>query len=317
MPLPFSLDHINLWALADDNGWTVVDTGIESTEVTAAWQTLTAPTGAFAGRGISRVIATHMHPDHVGMAGWLTQHFDCALWMTRQEYLSCRVMAADTGRKAPAAGVDFYRRAGWSDTDLDHYRRRFGDFGRMIHPLPDSYLRLRDRQMLQIGGIEWEVIVGRGHSPEHACLYCRELDVLISGDQVLPRISSNTSVYPSEPDADPIEDWLESIDRLKQRVPDTTLVLPAHNEPFIGLHSRLEQLRSSTLKGSMRIRQLLAEPIRVIDLVRSLYRPATVAQEMNLNLATGETIAQLNRLVRRREVAVVSENDGVAWYRNV
>ena len=121
--------------------------------------------GPLAGRPISRVMATHMHPDHVGMVGWLTRRFECALWMTRDEYLSCRVMLADTGREAPVDGVCFYRRAGWSDTEVDEYRTRFGDFGKMIHPLPDSFVRLTDGQMLRIGDQEWEVIVGTGHSP--------------------------------------------------------------------------------------------------------------------------------------------------------
>ncbi len=173
MPLPFSLDHINLWVLSDGSGWAVVDTGIRSVDVMNAWFALFAPQGPLAGRPVSRVMATHMHPDHVGMAGWLTRRFECALWMTRDEYLSCRVMLADSGREAPVDGVRFYRRAGWSDTEVDEYRTRFGDFGKMIHPLPDSFVRLTDGQMLRIGNQEWEVIVGTGHSPEHACFYSR------------------------------------------------------------------------------------------------------------------------------------------------
>jgi glyoxylase-like metal-dependent hydrolase (beta-lactamase superfamily II) len=315
MPLPFSLDHINLWALSDGPDWTVVDTGIRSADVRNAWLALLAPEGPLAGRPISRVIATHMHPDHVGMAGWLARRFECALWMTRDEYLSCRVMLADTGREAPVDGVRFYRRAGWSDSEVDEYRTRFGDFGKMIHPLPDSFVRLTDGQMLRIGGQEWEVIVGTGHSPEHACLYSRELDLLISGDQILPRISSNTSVYPTEPCANPLQGWLDSIDRLTKRVPESALVLPAHNEPFRGLHVRLEQLRASTVRGTDRVRQQLAQPMRVIDLVRALYRSSVIAQQMQLNLATGETLAHLNYLDQLGEIVSVEDEDGAMRYR--
>ncbi|MFS8978933.1 MBL fold metallo-hydrolase [Cupriavidus necator] len=315
MPLPFALDHINLWALSDGSGWTVVDTGIRSVEVRNAWMTLLSPAGPLAGRPISRVMATHMHPDHVGMAGWLTRRFDSALWMTRDEYLSCRAMLADTGREAPIDGVRFYQRAGWSEAEVDEYRTRFGDFGKMIHPLPDSFVRLTDGQMLQIGGRGWEVIVGTGHSPEHACFYSRELDLLISGDQVLPRISSNTSVYPTEPQANPLQGWLDSIERLMQRVPDSALVLPAHNEPFHGLHVRLEQLRASTLRGTDRVRQQLTQPLKVIDLVRSLYRSSVVAEQMHLNLATGETLAHLNYLAERGEIVATEDEDGSARYR--
>ncbi|RYE42724.1 MAG: MBL fold metallo-hydrolase [Hyphomicrobiales bacterium] len=314
MPMPFALDHINLWVLEEDAGWTIVDTGLGSDDVQAAWESLLAPTGALGAKPVVRVVSTHMHPDHVGMAGWLTQRFDCALWMTRLEYLSCRLMAADTGRAAPEDGIRFYRRAGWSEASIESYRRRFGDFGRLIRPLPESFVRLIDGQLLRIGSQNWQVIVGRGHSPEHACLYCAELNLLISGDQVLPKISSNTSVFPTEPDADPLTDWLETIERLRTRVPATALVLPAHNEPFIGLHARLDRLRQSALHGADRVIARLDVPMRAMDLVGAIYRSSIIAEQVHLNLATGETIANLNYLMRRSKVISTVDDDDVAWY---
>ena len=137
--------------------------------------------------------------------------------MTRLEYLNCRVLTADTGREAPDDGVVFYHRAGWSDAAIENYRARFGNFGKRIHALPDSYRRIGDGEVLRIGQHDWRVIVGTGHSPEHACLYCPELKLLISGDQVLPRISSNVSVHPTEPDENPMADWLASLDKIKAR----------------------------------------------------------------------------------------------------
>ncbi|HOW47738.1 MAG TPA: MBL fold metallo-hydrolase, partial [Rubrivivax sp.] len=241
MPLPLQLDHINLWAIDDGaDGWALVDTGMRTEETVAAWRRLF--TQATDGRRLSRVFVTHMHPDHVGMAGWLVRKFGCRLWMTRLEYLNCRVLTADTGREAPEDATHFYHRAGWSDGAIENYRARFGNFGKRIHALPDSYRRLRDGETIGIGGHDWRVIVGTGHSPEHACLYCPARKLLISGDQVLPRISSNVSVHPTEPDEDPMSDWLASLAKLKAQVPDDVLVLPAHNEPFRGLHARLDYL---------------------------------------------------------------------------
>ena len=197
---------------------------------------------SFGGHPVTRVFVTHMHPDHVGMAGWITRRFGCRLWITRGEYLTCRVLVADTGREAPPEGTEFYRRAGWSEDQLETYRTRFGSFGKTVYALPDSYRRLHDGEIIQIGRYRWEVVVGNGHSPEHACLVCHEAGLLISGDQVLPRISSNVSVFPTEPDADPLGDWLSSIERLRSRIGPDVLVLPAHNEPFKGLHKRLDQI---------------------------------------------------------------------------
>lgn len=314
MPLPFALTHINVWALRDGEGWAIVDCGVQTEPTLAAWRALLAEDGSLQGRPITRVFATHMHPDHVGMAGWLTRQFDCPLWMTPLEYMTCRVLAADTGREAPADGIRFYRRAGWTADDLATYQARFGGFGKLIHRLPDSFHRLSDGDRIRIGDHAWEVVVGRGHSPEHASLYCRELRLLISGDQVLPRISSNVSVYPTEPAADPLADWLDSLAIIRQRVADDVLVLPAHNEPFHGLHLRLGQLEESVASGLAKLRECLAEPRRVVDVFGALFRRPITQEPHLLSLATGESLAHLHYLVGRGEARLVRVEDEVAWY---
>ena len=312
MPLPYALDHINLWVLDDGEGWALVDTGTRTDENAQVWRELFA--NAPDRRGLTRIFVTHMHPDHVGMAGWLTRKFGIRMWMTRLEYMSCRVMVSDTGREAPPEAIEFYRQAGWSDAAIESYRLRFGNFGKHIHALPESFRRIRDGEMLQIGQHRWRVVVGRGHSPEHACLYCAELGVLISGDQVLPRISSNVSVYPTEPDADPMSEWLASIERLKQEIPDDVLVLPSHNEPFRGLHQRLDRLAQGQQSAFTRLRRTLSEPKRVIDLFGALFaRPIRESDVSLLGMATGETLACLNHLIARGEVQR-ELREGCHWY---
>jgi glyoxylase-like metal-dependent hydrolase (beta-lactamase superfamily II) len=313
MPLPFTLNHINLWAIEDGEGWAIVDTGTQTPNTVAAWRTLIA--GPLGGRPITRVVVTHMHPDHIGMAGWLTRKFDCRLWMTRLEYLTCRVLAADTGHEAPADGIAFYRRAGWDDDSIEHYRARFGGFGKFIYRLPDSYRRIRDGEVLRIGSHDWTVVIGSGHSPEHACLYCPGLKLLISGDQVLPRISSNVSVFPNEPDADPLGEWLASLSRLEALVPDEVLVLPAHNDPFNGLHARLKSLIQGHERGLGRLRESLAEPRRAVDLFGALFARDVRSDPQLLGMATGECVAHLNYLLARGEIAVERKADGVNLYR--
>ena len=327
MPMPFRLDHINIWAIRDNaptndgdetgkDGWAIVDTGLQTPETIDAWRALFANGGALCDARITRVIVTHMHPDHVGMAGWLAEKFDIGLAMTRLEYLNCRVLLTDTGRSAPEEGIRFYARSGWDVDALEMYRARFGDFGRWIHKVPDSYARLSDGQRFVIGEHTWEVIVGAGHSPEHACLLCRELGVFISGDQVLPRISSNVSVFPTEPDADPLTDWLSSIERIRARVEPDLLVLPAHNEPFRGLHLRLDALADGHLVGLDRLRERLAQPQRVVDVFPALFRRA-IGSGRELTLATGESLAHLNYLMARGEAERRLGSDGVYRYRAV
>jgi glyoxylase-like metal-dependent hydrolase (beta-lactamase superfamily II) len=313
MPLPYALNHINLWAIDDGDGWALVDTGVRTDDVAQAWRELWANTQD--SRSLTRVFVTHMHPDHVGMAGWLTRKFDVELWMTRLEYLTCRVMVSDTGREAPPEALDFFRRAGWDEAAIETYKLRFGNFGKHIHPLPDSFRRLSDGQELQIGAHRWQVIVGSGHSPEHACLYCPELKLLISGDQVLPPISSNVSVYPTEPEADPMADWLASLARLELEVPDDVLVLPAHNEPFRGLHKRLRALARGQEISFDRLRRTLAEPKRAVDVFGALFARRIDQNEIQLlGMATGEALACLNHLLQRGEVGRRVGDDGVLRY---
>lgn len=314
LPLPFKLDHINVWAIDDGDGWVLVDTGLNSPQAVADWLALMAE-GPLA-RPLKGVYATHMHPDHLGLAGWFTRRAGVPLSMSRTEYLACRVLHADTNREAPPEAVQFYRQAGWPEAALETYRSRFGGFGKFIHALPDVYRRLQDGQRLDWGGRQWRVIVTAGHSPEHVSLYCAELDVLIAGDQVLPRISSNVSVYPNEPQANPLQDWFDSLDKMAREVPDTALVLPAHNEPFHGLHARLEQLRCSQERALARLlEQLAAQPLRIVDSFTALFgRPISLDDASQLGLATGEAMACMNYLLAQGQVRREVDGAGVAWY---
>jgi glyoxylase-like metal-dependent hydrolase (beta-lactamase superfamily II) len=311
MPVGGALQFINVWAIEEEGGWAVVDTGMGNAETVQAWRA--AFKGPLGGRPASRVFVTHMHPDHIGMAGWLTRKFDCRLWISRLEFLTCRSLAGDTGREAPQDGVRFYRAAGWTEEQVEVYRGRFGGFGRLLQPLPDSYRRLRDGDEVAIGGRAWRVVMGAGHSPEHACLHCPELKLLISGDQVLPKISSNVSVFPTEPDGDPLSDWMSSLARIKTLVTDDVLVLPAHNEPFHGLHARIDDLINGHRRRLERMQRLLAEPKRVVDLFGALFRRSI--DDDVLVMATGESLAHLNHLVARGEVLRTRDAAGVDWYR--
>jgi glyoxylase-like metal-dependent hydrolase (beta-lactamase superfamily II) len=311
MPLPFALDHINVWALRDGDGWALVDTGMQARATAKAWDEAFA--GPLGGLPVTRVICTHMHPDHIGMAGWLTRRFGCRLWITRLEYLICRMLVADTGREAPTDALDFYRAAGWDARALEHYKARFGDFGRGVYTLPDSYRRVTHADELVIGDYRWRAVVGMGHSPEHLCLHCPELKLLISGDQVLPGISSNVSVFPTEPEADPLGDWLSSLAAIKAAVPDDVLVLPAHNLPFRGLHARLDALIDGHRRSLDKLLALLGEPRRVIDVFEALYRRPIDGDEL-LGLATGEALAHLNYLLTRGQIARKRATDGVDRY---
>ncbi len=310
MKLPFQLNHINLWLIDDGDGWTIVDTGVNDEATKASWEQVFA--SRLGGRPVTRVIVTHLHPDHVGLAGWLVERFDCPLLMSRTDYLLCRTLVMDTGKEAPEEGIRFYRAAGFPEEAIAKYRERFGGFGMGVHRLPQSFRRLREGDVLTIGAREWRIVTGAGHAPEHVCLHCPELNVVISGDQILPRISSNVSVFPTEPDANPLQDWLDSCARLRDLLPADVLVLPAHNEPFRNARKRLQDLIDGHEEGMRKLVDLCREPKRAVDVFPALFRSRITGG--NYIMATGESLAHLNCLVARGAIVRTRTGEGVDLY---
>lgn len=310
IPMPGSLGHINTWLLDDgDDGVAVVDTGILLTMCSDAWKVLFEQ--GLAGKRITRVICTHLHPDHIGLAGWLCKKFGVELWMTRGEWLTARMLTVDAREDAPDEMIAMQRASGWSDDEIAASRAKgWGRFGKMVFPMPTGYRRLQEGDVLDLGGNLWSIVIGSGHSPEHACLINDAASIMIAGDQILPKISSNVSINVTEPEANPLGDWLASIDKLLN-LPDDLLVCPAHGEPFHGIHTRLKALRDEHHERLDKVASSLAEPKRAVDCFTMLFnRPIG---EHNRELATGEAHAHLRFLERdgrARRVVV----DGVHWY---
>lgn len=310
LAMPIALDHINVYALRDGDGWAVVDTGLNLPATREEWDRLLE--GPLEGRPVTRVICTHMHPDHIGLAGWLCRRFSAPLVMTRLEYVTARMLIADTGRPAPEEGAAFYRAAGWSEGQLEGYRTGYGGFGKAVAELPAGFIRMREGDRLSIGGREWRVVVGEGHSPEHACLWREDDGLVLGGDQILPKISSNVSVWPTEPDADPLGDWLASLERMKEVLPDDVLVLPSHGEPFRGVQTRLDALIRGHRTALRRLERALVRPCRAVDVFAALF--ARPVDDGVRGMATGESLAHLNYLLRRGRAERGRDRDGVDWW---
>jgi glyoxylase-like metal-dependent hydrolase (beta-lactamase superfamily II) len=310
LPIPGSLKHINVWVLEDGEGVALVDTGLNIPDCRAGWDALLE--GPLAGRRVTRLIVTHFHPDHLGLAGWLAERFNAPLWMTRGEWLFARMLASDVRRAPPREAVAYWRGAGWSDERVAAEEEKgWGRFAAMMSAVPVSFVRFGDGDRLRIGERDWRVVIGSGHSPEHGCLWDEAGGLLIAGDQVLPGITSNVSLSLSEPEADPLGEWLASIKKLRS-LPADLLVLPSHGEPFTGLHARLDALDRGHRDRLDALHRRLEEPARAVDCFATLF--ARRIEDNMLGLATGEAMAHLRRLeVEGR--AVRELRDGVHWYR--
>ncbi|MCF6444375.1 MBL fold metallo-hydrolase [Nereida sp. MMG025] len=241
LPLPMALDHVNVYALDDGDAWTIVDTGFDTKRSRAIWRMLMD--GPLAGKRIGRVIVTHHHPDHVGLAGWFQSEHDAALVCTRTTWLFSRMLTLDAHDRPTSETLSYWRSAGMDPAILaKRAQERPFNFADCVAPMPLGYKRIKEGDQITIGGRTWDIRIGNGHSPEHATFWSADDNLVLSGDQIIPSISSNIGVYATEPEADPVAEWLEACERLAAYARDDHFVLGGHKLPFTGLPTRMRQL---------------------------------------------------------------------------
>ena len=308
LPLPMALDHVNVYALDDGDGWTVVDTGMASKRGVAIWQALLA--GPLGGKPVTRVIVTHHHPDHVGMAGWF-QARGAELLMTRTAWLYARMLVLDVQALPSAEQILFWRQAGMDPALLaKRSAERPYNFCDAVAPLPLGFTRMAEGDAIVAGGRDWMVRLGSGHAPDHATLWSVDGEVVLGGDQLLPGISANIGVYPTEPAANPLQDWLASTTTFAPFATDDQLVLPGHKMPFRGLPHRLTQMVANHESALARLRGFLAVPATAAECFAPLFRRDIASGEYGLALV--EAVAHLNYLLQQGRVSRSMRADG-AW----
>ncbi|MGH7387847.1 MAG: MBL fold metallo-hydrolase [Candidatus Rokuibacteriota bacterium] len=310
MPLPFQLDHINLWLLEDGDGFTLVDTGVGLDDTRAAWARLLA--GRMGGRPITRVVVTHFHPDHMGNAAWLAERFGADVWCTQGEWLSAQYARRTRDQRDLEGRLAHYRRNGAPPEAIERLRQRGNHYPGLVPAVPPDYRPIGEGDVLGIGGRRWQAIVGRGHSPEHLTLWSAEANVLISGDQVLPKITTNVSVWPEQKGANPLRLYLDSLDRFRS-VAEEALVLPSHGLPFRGLAERIGQLRVHHAARLGEALDAIAEPRSAAEVIPALFRRPLDTHQ--LGFAMGEGLAHLHFLEADGRAVRVVGPDGVHRFR--
>jgi glyoxylase-like metal-dependent hydrolase (beta-lactamase superfamily II) len=310
MPLPFQLNHINLWLLEDGAGWVVIDTGVGLDDTRALWERIFA--GELGDRPLTRAIVTHFHPDHMGNAGWLTRRWGIELWCAQGEYLFAHLAHRASTPEDFAPRLEHYRRNGCDEEALARLAHRGNHYPGLVPTVPHEHRRLRDGDVLTIGGRRWQVLVVLGHAPEHACLWSQEDGVLISGDQVLPKITTNVSVWAEQPRENPLGLYLDSLARFRSMAPGT-LVLPSHGLPFRGLHQRIAMLRDHHAARLGEALDALTEPRSAAELLPMLFRRTLDTHQ--LQFAMGEALAHLNFLEADGRALRTLGTDGIHRFR--
>lgn len=308
--LPFALDHVNLLLCDDGDGWTLLDTGYGDPPTRAVWEGLLG--GLLAGRPVRRVIGTHFHPDHVGLAGWLCAATGAELLMSRTEWLTCRALALDDTEGFVAASERNYRRAGLDEDLIERQRSRRNPYRKGVSEPPASFTRIRAGDRIELAGGSWRVLIGEGHAPEQVTLFSAERNLLLAADQILPRISPVIGVWAAEPDADPLGDFLRSL-RQYRELPEDCRVMPAHGLPYQALHQRLDELERHHEERLERTLAACREPATAAEVLKTLFTRPLDAHQTGFALA--ETLAHLNRLRRQERLERWSDPDGVLRYR--
>ena len=302
MPLPFALDHINLWLVGD----TIVDTGIGDERTRALWEKILSQ------KQISRVILTHYHPDHAGNAAWLVEKFGAEFWTTQGEYLTAHAVRASSAGYTTEAVLEVFRKNGLAPERAATMSGRGNRYAALVPEFPLSYRRIIDGDRVNLGGHEWRAFIGHGHAPEHLSLYCEALNVVIAGDMLLSTISTNVSVWSIDPEGDPLRLFLESLKRYRE-LPEDVLVLPSHGKPFRGAHVRVGELESHHQKHFAKLVDALkGKSLSAGELLGLLFRRPLDAHQTFF--AMGEAIAHLHYLFYAGEARRAAGADGIMRY---
>ena len=310
MPLPFALDHINLWLIEESAGWTLVDTGLGNRATRDLWKS--SFDTALAGRPIQRVVVTHYHPDHAGNASWLCERFNAPLWMTRGEFLTVHAVLHGVASFSAAASSALFRANGMEPAAAAALLARGDLYRKLVPAFPPQHRRLMEGASVNLGGEDWRVIIGYGHAPEHASLYCERLNVLISGDMLLPKISTNVAVRPIDPMSDPLGLFLDSIRRYRE-LPEDVLVLPSHGVPFRGAHVRVAALESHHAERlDALVKACAGPPKSAADLLEVLFRRKLDSSQ--IFFAMGEAIAHVHHLLYAKRLHRSVDAYGVARF---
>ena len=313
LPLPMALDHVNCYALEDADGWTLVDTGMSNKHTRALWQALLAV--PLRGKPVTRLIVTHHHPDHIGLAGWF-QSQGVELITTRTAWLYARMLTLDEQRLPSPESLLFYQRAGVAaeQRDAKALQRPF-NFRDVVAEMPLGFTRIAEGDVITAGGRRWLVRLGQGHAPDHAMLWSLDDNLILAGDQILPTISSHIGVYPTEPEADPLTEFLDSTRALIPLAREDHFVLPGHKLPFYGLPLRLAEMLADHDAALARLLDHLSEPRRATDCFAVLFKRPVV--EQTFSLALSESVAHLNCLMRRGRVVRDFAPDGAWLWRRI
>jgi glyoxylase-like metal-dependent hydrolase (beta-lactamase superfamily II) len=307
MPLPFRLNHINIFLIEDGDGWAVLDTGIANQATREIWEALAA--GSLAGRKLTRLIVTHFHPDHIGLAGWLAERFGLPLLTTQTTYLQCLTISLSPGTLEAPVYRDFYIRRGLKPELTAAVATLGHAYLKMVTPLPPIFERIADGDRLNIGERVFEVITGEGHAPELAMLYCAGDKLFLAGDQVMEKISPNVSVWAADPHGDPLGLYLRSLKKLKARVAGDVLVLASHHRPFHGLHERIDELAAHHALRCATIHEAARTPKTAAELLPVIFHKPLDPHEMSF--AFSEVLAHMNYMLREGTLAWAAPENGI------
>ncbi len=314
LALPFRLNHVNIYLIADSDGWTMIDTGIGNDATIAAWTALFE--GPLKNFKITRLIVTHAHPDHVGLAGWIVERFGCPLYMSQVEYLQSAYHQHRGSEERRLAQRLFFRRHGMNEDITEALLGRGQDYLKRVSVLPAVYHRLSNGDVISIGARKFKIITGGGHALDQVMLYCEADSIFLSADQVLSKISPNVSVWAVEPEANSLGEYLRSLASLGGILKDDVLVLPGHGIPFYGVKTRIKQLADHHEERCQIIADACADAAKTSAELVPIVFHKHVLDAHQTGFAAGELIAHVNYMLAHGRLKAIEQPDGILKFKS-
>ncbi len=309
LPIPFELNHINVWLLEDGDGYTLIDTGISAKKTCAAWEQLFSD--VIKEKSIKRIIVTHFHPDHFGLTGWLSERTQ-AQYLTSKETVERVSFLLDSKNKDNIeTRMEFYQHHEVSDIDFFEDFLKGSLYAAVVSGSPDTHTEIKEGEIITIGENDWRAIMTYGHAPGHINLYSESLNMLISGDQILPTITSNVSVHADKPEENPLDDYLKSFKKFES-LPADTMVLPSHGKIFEGIHLRIEEIIEHHHETLEKVFGICEKAHSTAELVPKLFRRKL--EGINTVLAFGEALSHLNYLCGQQRLQRTLESGRYVYH---
>jgi glyoxylase-like metal-dependent hydrolase (beta-lactamase superfamily II) len=303
LPLPLRLNHVNSYLIEDEEGWSVIDPGLATDNTLTVWTEALQRYDLTFG-DIRRIIVTHYHPDHYGLAGMFQQWTDAAVYSSKETFdWADRTYHSESIRKS----AQFSRKCGVPASLVAQMSEHNEELFTWVKPIEGAKVLLEPEEDILLGGTQFQVKFGNGHAEGSVGFLHQASGLFIGGDLLLEKITPNIT-YDYSTGADPLQDYFDTLKKLQTLHIQT--VLPGHGEAFQLSESFIDRVIEHHLERLQEIRSIWkhsnAGELTPYEISTRLF--PKVADPASVSFALGETVAHLRYLQKRNELVLIERD---------